>query len=337
MVRQSSWGTVVVLAALAAMGVVVLGLASAGPAAEKKPNPVYLDPAEAGPDFAVQGEYVGSIGGDKDKKIGIQVWAMGDGKFHACFLNGGLPGAGWDQKAKVEIEGQTKDGKTVLEGKGYEAVIEDEKLTARTDKGDKIVAEKVLRKSPTLGAKPPAGAVVLFDGAGADAWQGGHMDKRNLLCSGCKSKQAFQDFTLHVEFITPFRPAARGQGRGNSGVYLQDRYEIQVLDSFALAGRNNECGGIYSKADPKVNMCLPPLSWQTFDFDFTAARFDESGKKTKNAVVTIKHNGVVIHDNCEIPGPTGGGKKETAEPGPFQLQGHGNPVFYRNIWVVEKK
>jgi hypothetical protein len=85
-----------------------------------------------------------------------------------------------------------------------------------------------------------------------------------------------------------------------------------------------------------VNMCFPPLTWQTYDIDFTSAKFDDAGQKTKSAVVTIKQNGVIIHDQLELSGPTPGGKKEDATGGPLQLQGHGNPVFYRNIWVVKK-
>ena len=160
---------------------------------------------------------------------------------------------------------------------------------------------------------------------------------RVLAAAGCTSKRKFQNFTLHCEFLLPFKPLGRGQDRGNSGVYLQNRYEVQVLDSFGLKGENNECGGIYTKAKPSENMCFPPLVWQTYDMDYQAAKFDESGKKkTKNAVVTIKHNGVVIHDQFEINGSTGGGKPEEPTPGAIQLQGHGNPVFYRNIWIVEK-
>jgi hypothetical protein len=155
---------------------------------------------------------------------------------------------------------------------------------------------------------------------------------------GINSKSTFRDFTIHVEFRIPFEPTKRGQGRGNSGLYLQGRYEVQMLDSFGLEGRNNECGGIYGIKDPDVNMALPPLAWQTYDIDYTAAKFDAASKKIANARITVKHNGVVIHQDVELPkGTTAAPVKEGPEPGPIHLQDHGNPVRYRNIWVVEKK
>ena len=131
-------------------------------------------------------------------------------------------------------------------------------------------------------------------------------------------------------------PKSFGQQRGNSGMYLVDQYECQVLDSFGLTGENDECGGIYTVAKPIVNMCLPPLSWQTYDVDFRCARFDEAGKKTEDAVVTIKHNGVVIHDKLKLKATPGGGQNEE-KPGALYLQDHGNSVHFRNIWIVEKK
>jgi hypothetical protein len=152
------------------------------------------------------------------------------------------------------------------------------------------------------------------------------------------TKDRFKDFKLHIEFRTPFMPAARGQGRGNSGVYLQGRYEIQVLDSYGLEGVDNECGGIYKVGAPMVNMCLPPLQWQTYDIAFQAPRFDASGNKTQDAVVTVVHNGVTIHDRRKLPGPTGGAMDDRiSEPGGIYLQDHGNPVRFRNIWLVETK
>ena len=163
------------------------------------------------------------------------------------------------------------------------------------------------------------------------------MDGRHLLAAGCKGKQLFTNFTAHVEFLLPFKPLGRGQDRANSGVYLQDRYEVQVLDSFGLKGENNECGGIYTQAKPAVNMCFPPLVWQTYDIDFTAARYDASGAKTASARLSVRHNGVMIHENLELKTNTpGNGRKEDASGGPFFLQGHGNPVFFRNIWALPR-
>jgi hypothetical protein len=133
-------------------------------------------------------------------------------------------------------------------------------------------------------------------------------------------------------------PTKRGQDRGNSGVYLMDRYEVQVLDSFGLVPQDNECGGIYKVATPKVKASFPPDVWQTYDITFRAPRFDAQGKKVKNATVTVVQNGLTIHENVEIPGPTGGavGGPEAKEA-PLRLQDHGNPVRFRNIWALPLK
>src|SRR5262249_25512253 len=138
-------------------------------------------------------------------------------------------------------------------------------------------------------------------------------------------------------FMLPFRPDARGQGRGNSGFYQVDHYEVQVLDSFGLDGKDNECGGIYTKAAPKGKLWYPPLTWQTYEGEFTNA-VPAGDKKVKNARITLKHNGVLVHDNVEITGPTGGHRSDPeGTPGPIKLQGHGNPLQYRNVWIVEKR
>ena len=312
-------------------------------AAEKQKQPTFVDPAQAGPDFQVQGEYLGQMRTDEGPATyGVQVIALGDGKFDAVAYPGGLPGAKGDVSEKSQATGKTVDGVTafVSEDGQITGTIRGNVIAVKGAQGDELgTLEKADRVSPTLGAKPPQGAVVLFDGTGVEHWVKGQMTEDGLLKVGTRSKEVFQDFTLHLEFRTPFMPYSRGQARGNSGMYLQGRYEVQILDSFGLEGKDNECGGIYKAAAPRVNMCLPPPAWQTYDVDFTAAKFDESGKKTRNARVTVRHNGVVIHDGLEIPDMTPGGvlKTESPEPGPVFLQDHGNPVHFRNIWVVEKK
>ena len=198
----------------------------------------------------------------------------------------------------------------------------------------KFTLSHVIRKSPAAGAKPPNGALVLFDGANVDQWKNGKIVEGNLLADGATTKMTFRDFKLHVEFRLPFKPKARGQERGNSGVYLQRRYEIQILDSFGLVGDKGECGAVYRQTPPDVNMCYPPLSWQTYDIDFRAARYDADDNKTANAVVTVLQNGVKIHDKTEIKKKTGYGDKEQDTPGVINLQNHGNPVVFRNVWVI---
>jgi hypothetical protein len=319
---------------------ITLAMAGAAVAAEK-PQAVFTDPKKAGPDFAVQGEYVGQVK-TEDGEIteGVQVIALGGGKFRAVAYHGGLPGAGWDKSERVQVDGQTAGGVTtfVPEDGFVKGTLKDGVITVQDADGATIAKlKKVFRKSPTLGAKPPAGAVVLFDGKTADKFIGGRMTKDGLLMEGATSKQNFQSFTLHMEFRTPFMPYARGQARGNSGFYAQGRYEVQILDSFGLEGLDNECGGIYTIARPQVNMCLPPLSWQTYDVDYAAAVYKD-GKKVKNATMTVRHNGVLVQKDIELPhATTAAPVREGPEPGPIYLQNHGCPVRFRNIWVVEKR
>jgi hypothetical protein len=186
-----------------------------------------------------------------------------------------------------------------------------------------------MRVSPTLCATPSRCAIQLFGDALADA----KLSSEGWLEPGFASAMPVRDFRLHVEFRTPFMPAARGQGRGNSGVYIQRRYEVQILDSFGLPGEANECGSLYKQRRPDVNMCFPPLSWQTYDIDFTAARFGADGRKACDARVTVRHNGVVIHDDVAIPNKTGAGQTESPIPLPILFQDHNDAVAFRNLFV----
>jgi hypothetical protein len=310
-------------------------------------SPTWTDPVKAAkedPDFKVQGEYGQSAAG---AAIGMQVVALGNQNFDGYLLEGGLPGVGWERdKERIKLSGSMIKGGAIVfnvpgkDGKDPGARLVTGKMVV-TWKGKTHILKKVERKSPTLGAKPPAGAVVLFDGSSADEWKNGKVVDGLLAATNCLSKKTFKDCTIHLEFRTPYKPHARGQKRGNSGVYYGGRWETQILDSFGLEGKENECGGIYSIAAPKLNMCLPPLTWQTYDVEMVAARFDKAGKRTAWPRMTVKLNGVVVHDDQELPKdgttacPVKGPLTDTGNP--IFLQNHGNPVFFRSIWVVEKK
>jgi hypothetical protein len=316
------------------------------------------DSSASSPDYLVQGEYRGngSLGGQDAEQLGAQVIALGEGKFTVVLYSGGLPGEGWDRSRKKEsFDAKTDNSETAFKGEKLQGTIRKDTLKLTTAKGESAgELKKVERRSPTLGATPPAGAVVLLDKAPGLFDGGGHADAERNLVMGPKpgaeeflpngkrkhgdatTKESFGSFVLHLEFRTPFMPTDSGQKRGNSGVYLQNRYECQVLDSFGLEGEDNECGGFYKAKRPDVNMCFPPLTWQTYDIEFTAPQFDAAGKKTKNARVTVRQNGVVIHRDVELPGITPGGLKDEGSTGPLKLQDHNNPVAYRNIWIVPK-
>jgi hypothetical protein len=301
----------------------------------------WTDPAKAAKenaDFSIQGEYF-----KKDAAVAAQVVALGNGTFDAYILEGGLPGLGWKKgDPRTKLQGKLEEGVvTFSEATGISALYDEEHLTIQRNGHDAVKLSRIARKSPTIGAKAPEGAVVLFDGENADQWVNGEIADGLLKSTGTTSKATFKSYSLHLEFRTPYKPTARGQGRGNSGVYFGGRWETQVLDSFGLEGKMNECGGIYSIAESKVNMCLPPLTWQTYDVDFTAAKFDKEGKRTAWPRMTVKLNGVVIHDNQELnkdlttAAPAKGPLKDEARP--VFLQNHGNPVFFRNIWVLPRK
>ena len=193
--------------------------------------------------------------------------------------------------------------------------------------------------------KPPPGAVLLFNGQDVKNWRQRDGQpavwkvKDGVMTAGggdILTDETFTDAYVHVEFKIPDMPDATGQGKGNSGVYVQGRYEIQVLDSygFKVPGKG-DCGAIYDQFAPLVNACKPALQWQSYDIIFRAPRVDASGKVTERTRMMVLQNETVIQNNAELPGPTGGAiDDKVGDPGPLLLQDHGNPVQYRNVWLV---
>jgi len=294
-----------------------------------------------------------------------QVIALGKNTYRANFhiefnyewpplftLNGQLDSGVVQFAGRAEFEGNALDVQSRIKGEKFKG-----KFKGTSDGqpvSGTLVMEKTIRLSPTLGAKAPKGAIVLFDGKDFNQWQ--HVEKRPGIDTvqwilkdgamevkprsggGIITKQKFTDIKrLHLEFRTPFMPTARGQGRGNSGVYLQGRYEVQILDSYGLEGRDNECGGIYSVGPPQVNMCAPPTQWQTYDITFRAPRFNDNGDKIRGALLTVLHNDKEVQVEAEAKnGPTTAAPDRTETgPGGVYLQDHSNAVQYRNIWLVE--
>jgi len=197
---------------------------------------------------------------------------------------------------------------------------------------------------------PPPGAIVLFDGKSLEQWtaRDGKKPAPWKLVEGnamqatkvdIVTRQKFAgDFKLHVEFRVPYMPKAQGQARGNSGVYLQGRYEVQVLDSYGLKPRKDDCGAIYEVAAPLVNACKAPTIWQSYDITFHSAKC-ENGKIVQPPRITVYQNGIKVQDNVSIPvkNTRAGSGGDPCMPGPILLQYHGNPVQFRNIWLLSMK
>jgi len=334
----------------------------------KSPAAAPAKPAPAEPADKIMGEYVGTMTHSVTVTAGIvatatattpaeaKVIAEGGGNYRAVVTISGIttPSLAIDGlRYPLQLSGKADGNKVALAGKGgdieLKGVIDGGKtLVAESSNGVQFELKYTVHHSPTEGEKPPAGAVVLLpfaegkpptlDEWAAPAWK--PQDDGSVVSAGADmhTNRKFGDFQLHVEFRVPLEPAGRGQGRGNSGIYLQDLYEMQVLDSFGLPPDPSECAAVYTQVPPTANACFPPGSWQTYDITFRAPRFDADGKKTKDAVVTIMHNGVKVQDSTVIHGPTGAAKgRPEAATGVIRLQFHGHGVRFRNMWLVETK
>ncbi|MBI3119180.1 MAG: DUF1080 domain-containing protein [Candidatus Hydrogenedentes bacterium] len=300
-------------------------------------------PAEADP---LMGDWEGrwSEQEDVDPEMAAQVIPLGGELYRIVLVNK----LHLRYPPILSVEVNKADGGLKFEEKGLYGEIKGDTFNGGRKPGMKtFTMKKVAPVPPTLGAKPPEGAVVLFDGKGLDAWE--TPEGWTVLGDGALmvtpqgkdllSKQKLKDVKMHVEFRLPFMPKQRGQARGNSGVFCQDVYEVQVLDSYGLEGYNNECGAMYKVSPPHVNACAPPLQWQTYDIAYRGPRFDAAGTVTEFARITVHQNGILIQNVQELPWITAWKEKERLqppprEPGPIRLQAHNNFVQFRNIWVV---
>jgi hypothetical protein len=301
---------------------------------EKPPNFIF---AKADP---LMGDWKG------DGKIVAQVVPTGDGKYQAVLLSA------FDAENNViaTLQGAADGDRVEFSGDGWSGEIKNSHFTG--GKGDqKFDLQHIVRHSPTEGAKPPAGAVVLFDGNNLNAWAKKNGKdwmaedgpaKWKILPDGVAevvpetdciiTHEKFGDCHVHVEFRTLGKPS-------NSGVFLENRYEANINETYAnvTASPNAGFDNCTDNAKPKIRPCFPPLTWQTFDIDFTAPKFDASGKKTGSARATVLFNGVKIYDNQELDLPHGAASRLGEAPtGPLMLQEHGMPVQFRNVWLVKK-
>ena len=298
-------------------------------------DPAITDIAQVDQQYAYVGEYVGTT---PSGNVGVRISTQdGAQPMFARIYVGGLPGLGWGT-IKPEVVAGTLDSQGLTlrgESQGQRQIrSRDNRVLLVEPSGQEIELRKIARRSVTLGKPAPHASRVLFDGVDTSAWKDAKVTDDGLLKAGCETRDPMVGGHLHVEFRTPYMPKSSGQKRGNSGVYLQRRYEIQILESFALEGIENECGSIYRQRRPDLNMALPPLVWQTYDIFFVPAQFSSTGEKIRGTELTVVHNGVPVHYHTLVKAKTGAGRAEGPEPLPLLLQDHGDPIVYRNVWHV---
>jgi len=300
----------------------------------------------------ITGEYTGIFWGRRDKGIvhaSARIIAEGDGLYRAVLEAKTSP------PLRFEMTGAMKFGEAVFEGevesrlptgrtRGEIFRISKPGIAKSSDLGDFLLLRSE-RRSPTESLAPPRGAVVLLPFEEGKETSLAAWENKEWLClpdgsvqvNGGSNRTAADHGSgvFHIEFMCPFEPEKRGQGRGNSGVYFAGRYEIQILDSFGLEPGMGDCGSIYGIAITRENASLPPLRWQTYDVIYGAPREKEDGS-FEPATMTVLHNGVRIHENQPVGRTTTAAPfNENAARGPLYLQDHGNPVRYRNIWYLE--
>jgi len=275
--------------------------------------------------------------GDKKGVLTSQIRSIGDGQYDGFVLLK----EGKSDFAVIKIKSQKDENAVIISGtsKNIElnGKIYDGKMSG-TLKDGQFTAKKIVKRSPTLGEKPPQGAVILFDGKNTNqfknfTWKLVEGDAMQVGRGDVFFKGDYKNFKIHIEFRTPFMPKSFGQARGNSGVYLWSMYEVQILDSFGVYPlADNDCGSIYMVKAAPGNNCLPPMEWQTYDIIY----HDGDGTAANPPEITVYHNGVLTLEKVKIPAQMvgKGGTASTPGGGILKLQDHGNPVQFRNIWLL---
>ncbi len=303
--------------------------------------------------------FLGDWQGDE---LVAQVIPRGSGKYQINLLRE------FDVKCEpfAVVEANVADGTLRFDQDGWRGELKGDRFAGSgTIEGRTVtfVLKRVVRPSPRVGAKPPEGAIVLFDGSSFDRWEVHRsripstrivwelhddymrvtpIDSKSPAGHSIVTKQAFQDLRLHLEFRLPLMADKSGQARANGGLAFEDYswYEVQILDSYGLEGLDNECGGVYKIAAPVVNMCRPPLMWQTYDIEYHAPKYADDGTRARPGWISVIHNGKQIHKDVELPDPPKAQQRRKAKPdsatvGRIILHYHKNPIEYRNIWLKE--
>ncbi len=306
----------------------------------KLPRIAHSQPPDEDWDYSLMGEFVGVVGTSENQfePLGLQIRTLGPNRFEALQFIGGLPGhEGYQESRVIPLIGMRFEEALILSGGPWAIWVHKDHCSIFDSHGKNVGRlERMERGSSTMGARPPQGAVVLFDGSGTEQFVHARMTEDGLLMAGADVLPMFQDFNLHCEFRLPYMPNSDDQARGNSGCYIQSRYEIQILDSFAQLPKFNGAASLYRTKAPDLNMSFPPLVWQTYDIAFTAPRWAADGTKIRNARISVWHNGVKVQDDVEIPNKTGSGKEEEPTLLPLRFQDHRDPVVFRNIWIIDR-
>lgn len=298
------------------------------------------------------GIYQGTFHPDEENTIEARAYVIpeGDDVYYRIVLRTEGENSPQDE-APLEVHGH-RNGEEVIIGDraggyGWNGGIQSGQLRIQSAYGQYYELEKQTVKSPNEGLEAPENAVVLLpyepgEKPDMSAWtnqewealENGAMQVKN---GANRTRQSFGDIRqLHLEFKLPLEPNNRGQGRANSGLFLADTYEVQILDSFGIMPHTSgDCGGLYHIARAVTNANLPPMTWQTYDIAFRAARIADDGSVESAPRITVFLNGVLIHDFQEIPHPTSNPNSDHKARGPLQLQDHGHPIQFRNIWLVE--